>query len=410
MKRLAIDRLVPIVLAIFLLAQWAGADYFVKTAGFITVSPFSPLWDAYSWDAAARLVVPILVGIGFSLMVPVGPSMTVGEIVTRTQALTAKLAGVWLATAVAALALMVFVKGPYLLYAPEYLMTQGPKALASLSTVMGPLGALASGALSKRRPGLGGLLALGISVVLFAGATRVFSAVPLLFFVGRYISGVKDAAVTWLATVVFALVTLPIPLICRSQQAHGLIPYSAAVAQAITQPDYVQNIGRTFGENVGMTVPLMIYVSRLNTFSLQDMMISINPLPAHAAGWDQIIGRMRVHDFIPFSALGEWARFGPLYLFGFVFVWAVIVRLCIASLSRNSSFLMLPMLVLAIALSSLIVLQLGQYNTRAIARLTDLLILMTLADLATRPIQPGRGVTVRGLANYAKPSREDLHP
>lgn len=388
MHKVTVDRIPPLMLGILLLAQWAGADYFAKSAGFITVSPFSQLWATYNTPDAARLVVVILAGLVFGMLIPTGRTLSVRDLLAQTQESATKLTNVWFGLALFAVALLYFVKAPYLLVAPEYLMTQGPAALASVATIMGPLGALAAGALSQRRPMVAGLCGIAIMVVLFAGATRVFSAIPLMFLVGRTVAGVVTSKVHYLAALVFAYATLPIPLISRSQASHGLLPYAAAVSQAVTQPDYLSGIGRTFGENIGMTVPLLIFVSKVHTIEADDMIASINPMPADIAGWSAIMEKMRVHSFIPYSTLGEWASFGSGVLLAFIIGWTVIVRVCISSISRNSGILRLPLLMLTIALSSLIVLEMGQYNTRAVARLVDLLILISLADLATRRIQP----------------------
>lgn len=388
MGRLHVDKLAPLIFCFLLMAQWAGADYFAHNSGYMVPSPFSRLWASYDRTQAAQFVIPIVVSLGLALMVPVGRSLTLDGLMDKARDLSASLGDMWLYLGLFAVALMVFVKGPYILSAPEYLMSQGPAALVSLASLMGPLGALSAGALSVKRPIASTFILLAIFVLLFAGATRILCGVPLLFIVGRYVAGAQVTRWELLASTLFAYASLPIPLISRGQAAHGLLHYWQPVLEAILDPNYVSTTAMTFGENVGMTIPLGIHVARLTTITPQDMLISINPLPSTAAGWTDIMQQMRVHEFIPYSALGEWASLGMFQLMAFVFVWTLISRVCVASVSRGRGTLMLPLLVMTVALSSMSVSQLGQYNTRAIARLLDMMILLALGDLFLRWIQP----------------------
>lgn len=388
MGKLQVDKLAPLIFGALLLAQWVGADYYARHVGYMVPSPFSRLWASYSRPAAAQFVIPILVSLGFGLMVPVGRSLSLEELIGRAKVLANSLSGMWLYLGLLAVALMTYVKAPYILSAPEYLMSQGPGALVSLASLMGPLGALSAGALAARRPVLGAIMALAISVLLFAGATRILCGVPLLFVVGRYVAGARVSRIEIPAAIAFAYVSLPIPLISRSQTTHGLLPYWKPVLDSILDPHYSSTTAMTFGENVGMTIPLGIHVSRLTTISPQDMLISINPMPSTVAGWVDIWEKMRVHEFIPYSALGEWGSLGTVHLMAFIFVWTLISRACVASVSRGGTVLMLPLLVMTVALSSMSVSQLGQYNTRAIARLMDMLILLALGDLFLRVVHP----------------------
>lgn len=140
--------------------------------------------------------------------------------------------------------------------------------------------------------------------MLFSTATRVLAGVVGLFMLGRFIAGAKVSILGWLSAGLFALLALPIPLICRGQSAHGLIPYAEAVGALASHSGYLHSSLLAAAANTGFTVPLLIYTAHAPGITLNDMMISLNPMSGASAGWDLIMKSMRVDYYIPFSMLG----------------------------------------------------------------------------------------------------------
>lgn len=393
---LSIDQLPVLALGLLLVINWIGADFFVANFTVTKTDPFVPVWQAYSFESAAALLPWALGGLVLAALVPLASRMPIGAVAQHVRVPVERFFALWVIVAVMGLGLALAAKGKYLLYAPAYLTFAMPPSFVSLSNVLLPVTLLASGVVSSRRPLLGALLAVGTGLVLFSTATRVLAGVVGLFMLGRFIAGAKVSILGWLSAALYALLALPIPLICREQSAHGLIPYAEAVGALASHSGYLHSSLIAAAENTGFTVPLLIYTAHAPGITLNDMMISLNPMSGASAGWDLIMKSMRVHDYIPFSMLGEFASFGPVWLLVCTFGWGITVRWAINSATHAAALLMVPLMVGQLGLSLMSMVQLTQYNTRAVARVLSMIIGLALVERILRPVFRAEFWKVRG--------------
>lgn len=384
MRWLSIDRIPLLVMCLVMLASWWGADYFGSHAVMAELSPFTPVYVAYDANSARGWMIWIFTALAIGWVVPVGRSASIEEVLLQSSRLTRLFGAVWWAAALGSLGVLLFAKGPYLLYASQYLMYAQSDSVSSLATLASPMGVVAAGAVSARRPRWGAALCFVLTLAIFATASRILCLIPVMYLLGRVLGGVRVRTIFWLLAVIAALISLPIPLINRGLPEHGLIPYAASLPDVVGRPDYLDSIFLTFGENIGLTVPLVILVSRVEGITVSDMLISVNPLPGGFAGWPRIMPSLRVHDFVPYSALGEWASFGPEWLMVGVVAWAVAVRASLASVARGRTPIALVVLAAQLAMSFLTVFQLTQYNTRSTARIISLMIVLAVFERLTR--------------------------
>lgn len=125
-------------------------------------------------------------------------------------------------------------------------------------------------------------------------------------------------------------------------------------------------------------------------------------------GWDDILFSMRVHEFIPYSALGEWASFGGFSLMLFTLAWGLVVRGCLRSVGSNPHPTMVLFLAAVLGMAMLTVVMITQYNTRAVNRIISMMIAVAILERVLRPataaflqrrslrVTRTRGSTVRG--------------
>lgn len=384
-RGLAVDQLPLLGLVLLLAVDWIGADYYVRNTTVTKLDPFVPVWAAYSWQEAVALMPWAFTGVILAAAIPLTGRMTVGDLAGRVRGPIERFFGLWVLVAVVGIVGALVAKGPYLLVAPNYLAFAMPSAFVSLTNLLLPVTLLASGVVSSRRPVLGTVLALLTTVILFATATRVFAGVVGLFMLGRFLAGARVGLLGWLASAGYGLLALPVPLICRNLSAHGLLPYAAAITESVGHSGYLQSSLLAAAQNIGFTVPLLIYTAAAPNITVNDMLISLNPMPGDSAGWEQIMMSMRVHEYIPFSMLGEFASFGPWWLLICTFFWGVILRCAINSATHAAPLVMPPLLVGQLGLSLLTMVQITQYNTRAVARVLSIIVLLALLERVIRP-------------------------
>lgn len=216
---LSIDQLPVLALGLLLVINWIGADFFVANFTVTKMDPFVPVWQAYSFESAAALLPWALGGLVLAALVPLASRMPIGAVAQHVRVPVERFFALWVIVAVMGLGLALAAKGKYLLYAPAYLTFAMPPSFVSLSNVLLPVTLLASGVVSSRRPLLGALLAVGTGLVLFSTATRVLAGVVGLFMLGRFIAGAKVSILGWLSAALYALLALPIPLICQDRKS-----------------------------------------------------------------------------------------------------------------------------------------------------------------------------------------------
>lgn len=386
-RAVTLDRVPVYALILFILLSWAATWLYMDHSVITAASPFTRVWTAYSWQEAVAPVSWAVAGLVLAVLVPL-PRVTASwrTITEVVGAQVRTLSWLWIVVTFGAMALLIAVKGEYLLVAPEYLAFVGPQDLVSAASVAQPMAVLAAGFISVRHPRAGRFALFMWFILLFASATRVFAGIVVLYVIGRFLAGGTVRWWGWLGSVLYTILALPIPLYSRNLDSHGLLPYAQAVWPLLRDPDYVMSSVITSAGSIGFTVPLLLFVGRETGISVSDMLVSLNPGPGSLVGWDQLAESMRVHLYIPYSALGEWASFGGLALMVFTLAWGVLVRLCLTAVASNPHPTMVLFLAAMLGMSMLTVVMITQYNTRSVARIVTVMIFLAVVDRLTRPL------------------------
>lgn len=380
------DRVPVLTLILFLLVSWASTVFYLDHTVVTIPSPFTPVWGAYNHADAVRLISWAVLGLVLAMVVPLpGRAASWPALVQTIGRQVRPLTWLWMLVTFGFLAAMVAAKGKYLLEAPQYLIFEAPSVVVSAASVAQPVAVLAAGFLSVRHPALGRIALVLWLTVLFACATRVFAGVVVLYVVGKFLAGGRVPWPTWLLTAIVTVVLLPIPLHCRELTEHGLIPYAREMAAVLPEPSFISESLLTTASSFGFSVPLLVFTSHESGITASDMLISLNPGPGSLVGWYDILFSMRVHEFIPYSALGEWSSFGGFVLMLFTLVWGLVVRSCLKSVSANPHPTMVLFLSAVLGMSMLTVVMITQYNTRAVSRIVSMMIVVTLAERVLRP-------------------------
>lgn len=380
---LTVDRLPLLGMGILFGVSWWAAHWFVNSTPIVEESPFAPVWRAYDARQSAALAGYVFLALAFAWVVPLGKLVRPGEVVAQTRAELGALTPIIFLLALVGNLLNLYAKGDFLLVAPAYLAFRASSGIVSLANILAPLSLLSSGMLAKRFPVIGITLGLVMTMQLFAGGTRLLAASAGLFTLGYFLGGGRLRFLHIASSTVFAICALPIALICRNLTEHGLLPYIAAIRETLPEYGFEEILGAVT-ENVGFTVPLMTLTAEHFEISEQDMMTMLNPAPASEAGWLDLQPAMRIHEYIPFSMLGELARFGGLALFLGLTVWGIIVRLCIQFVASGNHVATLPCTAAMLSLSSMTFVYASQYNTRAVTRVVTVMIGVVVAERVFR--------------------------
>lgn len=385
MRRLfTLDRVPVWAFGGLMLLSWGGAAYYVPRIPVDTLTPFTWVWAAYEPRRAGELVSWVMLGLGAALWLPMGRAVTFRQLGGDFTRMIEKTHLGWLLVAILGLILLIYVKGSFLLSAPAYLNFMAPTFLVSAANILAPVCATAIGITSLKRPLFASIMLLTLILILFAYSTRVFAGVAILFLLGRVLGG-RAASLPGVATaVVYTFLALPIPLMNRGQIEHGLIPYLSYTREFVLNADFLNGALSVWAQNVGFSVPLMEFVGDKASFPSQNLFVSINPLPANVAGWDQISSTMRVHYYIPYSMLGEIATLGGPALSVGVMLWGCIVRFCLQRIVQSTNPL-LPFFTAAIlGLSLMSVVYAAQYNTRSVSRLLWVMVAILAIERGVR--------------------------
>lgn len=383
---LTLDRLPLLALAGLLVVGLLGSEAYLHSGIVIEDSPFRPVWVSYNREEAVTLVGAILAALALAAIAPLATPVSMGWLIDRARRAGDRGQALWLVIAIGGVALAIYAKGEFLLYAPAYLSFAAPAPIVSLSSLGAPVVLIAAGVVSVKRPVLGIGLGVVMAAVLFASATRLFAGSMVLFLVGRLLAGSVVPFLVWLIAGVSAALTLPIPLMLRALSHHGLIPYAEATGRYMGDPGYLQSVIIGIAENIGFTVPLLVHVAGQQGITAEDMFISMNPAPATIAGWDRIVASMRVHYYIPYSMLGEFGSFGVLVLMVAVFVWACALRLCIQLVADPESRISLLFLAGQLGLGLISILYVTQYNTRNVSRVLSMMAAVVILFFIAREV------------------------
>lgn len=372
---LTVDRIVPAALGVLIIVSWIGARLYVTAGGPQKDSPFVRVWAWYAQYGNDSLYVLVLLAVLVSLMPPFPGAMPIGVFLQSVRKSTQKSETVWAFLAILGPVVFFAAKGPYLWYAPAYLMFAMPQMVVSIANLLAPISLIAAGVLVRTKPLLGVSCASAMTLALFASATRLGAAVPLLVVMGMIAGAERTSRALLPSAVLMTPLLLPLPLALRSQGNHGFFPYADQLPAILTSGDYAQDILNAIVENVSFSTPLLSYTSEVRYISTREMLISLHPLGADEAGWVQIMPSMRVHEFIPFSMLGEFASLGNGALFLAVLIWALIVRACVTLPLRQATTASLAVSCGGLALGLLSVVYSVQYNTRSVSRIMTVLII-----------------------------------
>lgn len=384
--RLTVDRLPVLIVGALFLVCLPVAEWVVRQPSSGQTGPFVRVWQVYDHDAAVRLVAAVVVGALIVLVLPLGGGLTLSEVAERAREPVEVLMPVWVLLGFVVIVTNAMAKGRYLFFATGYLQTSGPHAMVVVASALSPLLPMLSGMIGRRHRVLSALFFAVSFAFMFGSATRIFCGIVVLYLLGRVFGGRAAPWWAWLGGVAFALFALPVPLHSRGQATHGLIPYSRAAIDLLTGPDYLSSIWDSFAENIAFIVPLIIYCSRVPWITLHQLLVELNPLPSGAAGWPQIADKMRVHTYIPFSAVGEWTSlWGVAGVVGSVIVFGLLTRACLLSLGRSANATMPIVLAGGIALGVIAAVQFCEYNTRMTMRIQDFLVMLAVVERVARP-------------------------
>lgn len=280
-----------------------------------------------------------------------------------------RLRAVLLPAALAPLLVTVALTGDSLLVRPTYLQGTSGSLLAVVGSIsLGAvvlLGAVAATDIGVRR-GVALCGAAAYWVVLFASASRQFALAPVAFALSAYVCGRSRRAGRWvIATALFSLCLLQVPLYLRGLPEHGILPYWDALA---AMPDLGAGLVYSLA-NVFSGFPVTgITAFASPPLDAHSLLVSLNPLPGRLTGWYEISPTLRIGTYYPYSALGEVANLGWSAV---VLVWFSI-GVVLAHLDRRvATFRATGYLVPAlgiIALTVLFVLTATQYNMRTASR------------------------------------------
>jgi hypothetical protein len=210
------------------------------------------------------------------------------------------------------------------------------------------------------------LLFSGYALVLFSMGSRRFALIPALFALGMFLS--KDTRITRLSVVLGSVLTLalmPLPLMFRSSDIHGIAPY----LQVLSQVSPADADWSSVLNNILVSFPI-IGATAFGGQRVQwsDLWVSLNPISGDSAGWYSIAPRLRLNPYTPTAGLGElanvgWLPFTVFFIFtGLVLAWIEItVRRHVSRGSRIFAALMLGM-------TALFAFQMAQYNLRSAFR------------------------------------------
>jgi hypothetical protein len=214
------------------------------------------------------------------------------------------------------------------------------------------------------------LLMLTVALCAFATASRLMALLPLLFLFVAYMQGRLNKRIL-IGCLIATWIGLALALELReSDQGHGLFPYLQQSADFSTlERGNVKALSNTL-----FSVPLAGFVALHGRFSAADLVVSLNPLPGALTDWPAIWPRLRVHQFIPYSGLGEMAALSPWVLIAGLATLGVVAYVCVYLAQARSGLVA----VLLVALPFMPLALLFQYNLRSSARLVYFVVIIVL--------------------------------
>lgn len=365
-QRVSVAVLPALGFVAFLMVSLLAAIWYRSVAVLTTNDPFSAVWEPFDAARSMQILGAVCLGLLLACIFPTrGPS--IGNLVRQRAAVARQRFGLFVAVGLLGVALQVYAKGAYLLEAPAYLSFAAPQAFVSLANLLAPVTAIAAGVISSRQRFAGAVIITLQLVLSFSYSTRMLALLPVAFLIGRWFAGIAVRKWAVVVALICVFLLLPIPLFTRALPSHGLLPYSAALTRL--EPSFWAGSAVDLLGNVGFTAPLAQYVTDYSpSIPRSAFFASVDP-GIGATSWDAWAPLMRVHFFIPYSAIGEFGQLGALGLIGFGFFWGVFSRLVVSFLAATGTEASRLLVVASLGLMFLTILYASQYNTRSVSRI-----------------------------------------
>jgi hypothetical protein len=208
-------------------------------------------------------------------------------------------------------------------------------ALVIVSTPI--LGAVFGGNKRKRVRLLAGAVFV-LYVLAFVGySTRILTLALILFSLGwAIVAGSRLSKLILAAMIVLSPYLVSLPLLLRSNQRQGLVPFFEAIGGGgvlfgdLQVWDYLNNL-------FFVSFPIAEATARVTTISMDYLLISINPLPGGIAGWYDLPSH-GLNLATPYSMPGELLNFGLFLALPFYFFIGVIFARFEKMLRKKCSF------------------------------------------------------------------------
>ena len=221
---------------------------------------------------------------------------------------------------------------------------------------------------SRLRRVLKAALLLSVLLFEFSMASRALALVLPAYIFGNYTSTSKYRWFVFYLLLSLALIPLFLWIVlnARSLPIQGIYPFLMWIKHGAytVDPAQVWSFGallraQTYG------YPLAAYVAKQGSFSVADLLVSINPLPGFMAGWSTLWWKLRVNQFTPYNTWGEllcvlgpyFPLAGAIYGFYFGFVDSILY----GARLKSSPLIIRGMIFGSVILGSIIFLE---YNTR----------------------------------------------
>lgn len=235
-----------------------------------------------------------------------------------------------------------------------------------------------------------GVLMVVYFALLFSMGSRRIALAPVVLALGMIMAKPTRVWLKLLIAGALATLLLPLPLLLRGSQAHGLLPYLGALqSYDLGEVDWLTTLN-----NILISYPTTALTAfHVNQIPLDNLFISLNPLPGDIAGWYEISGSMSLNAWTPFSTIGELWNYGPLAALA---VWVGLGALSAAldGAVRKLWVGGIPFVALAVVgLAAIFAIQALQYNVRQSTRMMLYATLVAIAGAVYLHFREGRRKT-----------------
>ena len=211
-----------------------------------------------------------------------------------------------------------------------------------------------------------------VFLAFFSKASRIFALAPTLFLLSSCWAE-KKFSKGLLLSLVFLPFLLTLSLQLRGLYLQGFFPF---IEYLFTDVDFsYEKVLKGIISNFSSTY--FIFSETLNQagwMQLNDMLVSLNPLPGSLVGWRDVFWRYRINVNVPYSTLGEVFAYSIFLGLGFcIFLGFLVAKININI--RSKTYLGVVQAILIFYVAILI----PQYNLRSAARFLYLIIFLELA-------------------------------